>query len=237
MKELEDYSWFPSILRNFQTAYIGFVVSTFNVYGVFTTYIKSLPLELGALTDLCSGSGEPAIGIFKQSNCFSHLVLTDKYPNSLAVNIPHISYNNQSVDIREMEFRKDTYYTMFNAFHHFTEKEKVNMAKKIQASGSTAFVVEILEPTLLCFLKVFFSTTIGCLLLTPFVYPFSWTRLLFTYLIPVNIFTITYDGMVSVLKSRSVKYYQNLFGNGAIKIFRLKSTLNALVVIQIEPIK
>lgn len=237
MKELEDYSWFPPFLRNFQTEFIGFVVTTFNVYGVFIQHLKTLSLSVQSMTDLCSGSGEPAISIFRKSNCFSHLSLSDKYPNEMKLNDGEISYDMISTDVLEMEFKPGTYYTMFNAFHHFTDEEKLKIVQKIQTSGSAAFIVEILEPTVFCLLKIFFTTSIGSLLLTPFILPFSLRRLFFTYIIPVNILTISFDGIVSVLKSRSVKQYQNLFANNgnAIKIFRLKNRLNTLIVIQIEP--
>lgn len=237
MKELEDYSWFPSGLRNFQTEFIGFVVARFKVYDVFVHYLETLSLAVQPMIDLCSGSGEPAISIFKKSKCFNHLVLTDKYPNSLKLPGDKILYESQSVDILEMEFRKGAYYTMFNAFHHFSDEDKLKIAQRIQASGAIAFFVEILEPGIFCFLKVFFTTTVGSLLLTPFILPFSLRRLLFTYLIPINILTYTIDGILSVLKSRSVKQYQKLFSNheNTMKIFRLKNGLSPLIVIQIHP--
>jgi hypothetical protein len=239
VKELEDYSWFPPFLRNFQTEFIGFVVNTFNVYGVFIQHLKTLSLPVQSMTDLCSGSGEPAISIFRKSNCFSHLSLSDKYPNEKKWNDGEISYDMISIDVLEMEYKSGTYYTMFNAFHHFTDEEKLKIVQKIQTSGSAAFIVEILEPTVFCLLKIFFTTSIGSLLLTPFILPFSLRRLFFTYIIPVNILTISFDGILSVLKSRSIKQYQNLFANNgnAIKIYRLKNRLNTLIVIQIEPEK
>lgn len=239
MKELEDFSWFPPVLRNFQLEFIGFVVSTFDVYDVFVNYLKTLPLAERSMTDLCSGSGEPAISIFRKSHCFTRLTLTDKYPNVLKFHDPKISYEILSRDVLAMEFQHGTYYTMFNAFHHFTDEEKLTIAQKIQISGSTAFIVEILEPTLLCLMKVLITTTIGTLLLTPFILPFSLKRLFFTYIFPVNIFTITFDGIVSVLKSRSLKQYQVLFANNenTIKIFKLRNRISPLIVIQIEPEK
>ena len=239
MKELEDYNWFPSVLRNFQTAFIGFVVSTFNVYDVFVQHLKTLSLPVQPMTDLCSGSGEPAISIFRKSTCFSRLVLSDKYPNSLKLDDDKIFYEAQSADVLEMEFKYGTYYTMFNAFHHFGDEDKLKIAQKIQASGSVAFFVEILEPGIFCILKVFFTTTVGSLLFTPFIRPFSLKRLFFTYILPVNILAISFDGIVSVLKSRSVKQYQKLFTNyeDAIEIFRLKNGLSPLIIIQIQPKK
>jgi hypothetical protein len=125
---------------------------------------------------------------------------------------------------------------MFNAFHHFTDEEKLNIVQDMQNSDCTAFIVEILEPTVWCLLKVVFTTTLGSLVLTPFIRPFSLKRIIFTYIIPINIITITFDGIVSVLKSRSLTQYQYLFANkdAAINIFRLKNGLNRLIVIQIN---
>ncbi|MES2560476.1 MAG: hypothetical protein V4590_12085 [Bacteroidota bacterium] len=233
MKELEDAAWFPPLFRNFQTAFIGFVVTRFNFYTTFLEYLQGLSLEKRTMTDLCSGSGEPAISIFKQSRCFSSLVLTDKYPNVMQSKMDRVSYSTQTIDVLKMEFEEGTCYTMFNSFHHFTDKEKRHIVTKMQASSAGGFFVEVLEPTVICFLKVLLMTTVGNLLLTPFVHPFSVKRIFFTYIIPVNIFTITTDGLISVLKSRSVKQYRRLFPEQSIKILRLKSAMGAIIVIHI----
>ena len=239
MKELEDYSWFPSALRDAQTEFIGFVVSRFNVYQGFLHHLKTLSLHRWPMTDLCSGSGEPAISIFSKSDWFTALSLSDKYPNVSRYEDERITYDGQATDVLDMDFEQGRYYTMFNAFHHFSDEEKAGIARQILRSGSGAFIVEILEPTIVCFLEVFFTTTIGSLLLTPFIRPFSLKRLFFTYVLPLNVLAITYDGILSVLKSRSVVQYRTLLGHDAsgLSVFRLKSRWSHLVVIQIDPRK
>lgn len=239
MKELEDYAWFPPDIRNLQTDFIGFVVVRFNVYDGFVHHLKTMSLSVQVMYDLCSGSGEPAISIFRKSNCFSRLTLTDKYPSLLKLGDETIFYEPRSVDVLNMEFKPGTCYTMFNAFHHFRDEDKLKIAQKIQASGSVAFLVEILEPTIFCLLKVLLTTTVGSLLLTLFIQPFSFKRLFFTYILPVNILAITFDGIVSVFKSRSVKQYQKLFAGyeNGIEIFPLKNGLSPLIVIQVQPKK
>ncbi|HCS19284.1 MAG TPA: hypothetical protein DIW47_01770 [Bacteroidetes bacterium] len=239
MKELEDHSWFPPFLRNFQTEFIGFVVARFHVYEGFVQHLKTLNLPLQPMTDLCSGSGEPAISIFRKSGCFSQLFLSDKYPNALPFKDGNTVHTILQSDVLEMEFQSGTCYTMFNAFHHFTDEDKIKIVQKMQFSGSRAFLVEVLEPTPFCLLKVFVTGTLGSLLLTPLIFPFSLRRLFFTYVFPVNILTITFDGVVSVYKSRSVKHYQKLFtGLGeTIKTFRLSNGLFSLIVIHCEPQK
>jgi len=236
MKELEDLPYFPSWLRNFQTEFIGYVVMRFQVYRPFIKYIRSLSLPPQPMIDLCSGSGQPAIHIFKESPCFDHLTLSDKFPNTV-FQADNITYLPHSMDVIEMEFQSGACYTMFNALHHFKDEDKLKIAQKMVASGSSCFFVEILEPHLLCCIKVLLMTTIGNLLLTPFIKPFSFARLLFTYIIPINILTITYDGVVSVFKSGSVNQYKKLFSSfgHSIQVFKLGKAAIPLVVIQILP--
>jgi len=49
------------------------------------------------------------------------------------------------------------------------------------------------------------------LLLAPFVKPFSLGRLFFTYVVPVNVLTITWDGVISVLRARTAEQYRSQF--------------------------
>jgi hypothetical protein len=235
LKELEDHSWFPVSLRNFQTEFIGYVVSKFNIYNGFVKYLNKLSLPVQTMTDLCSGSGQPAIGIFTKSNCFNRLVLTDKYPNVLFTQDERITYDAKSIDVLQMVFKPNQCYTMFNAFHHFEDKDKLKIVQKIKESGSSAFFVEILEPRVDCLLKIFLTTTIGTIIFTPFLKPFSFKRLLFTYIIPINIFTIAMDGIISVFKARSLKHYQKLFTKiDDLKVVRLNNGLTPIILIQIH---
>lgn len=236
MKELEDHDWFPPLFRKFQMDFLAFTVTKFKVYEGFIDHLRSSGIARQPMIDLCSGSGEPAITIYKKTNCFSHLTLTDKYPVKNFQDDNDIVYLPHSVDVLQMQFQPGVCYTMFNAFHHFSDTDKLKMVEDVSRSGSQGYFVEILEPRVDTLLKVFIATTLGLLLVTPFIKPFSWKRLLFTYLIPVNIFTITFDGIVSVVKSRSVKQYQKLFfryGDN-VKFTRIRHWLTSVVVIHIQ---
>lgn len=234
MKELEDYNWFPPILRNFQTDYIGFVVAKFNIYKVFVEFLTKQNTTANSMFDLCSGSGEPAISIFLASNKFTSLQLSDKFPNQTFKSKLGINYIDESIDVLNMEFNEGVTYTMYNAFHHFTDTDKKNIIEKCNAANSNLYIVEILEPTFFFILKVLALTTFGVLLFNPFVKPFSWKRLFFTYIIPLNIITISYDGVISVLKSRSIKTYTDMFRNFEnVKVFNLKKGISSLVVIEL----
>lgn len=234
LKELEDCDWFPGYLRRFQTDFIGFAVAKMNVYDEVAAVIDTSSAT--QMVDLCSGSGEPAITVFRKCENFTHLTMTDKFP-SKKIDDEQISYCNESLDVRKMKFHPGMCYTMFNAFHHFSNSEKLNFVDKIRDSGSTAVIVELLEPKLFCMLKVILAGTIGSLLAAPFVKPFSFARLFFTWIVPLNILTITIDGVISVIKSKSANQYRKLFSAhaGTVDISMINKFLLPVVIIQIRP--
>ncbi|MEZ4804673.1 MAG: hypothetical protein R2852_04105 [Bacteroidia bacterium] len=219
-----------------QTAFIGYIVSKFKIYNAFIKYINSQNLEYSTLFDLCSGSGEPAISIFKASQSFDQLILSDKYPNTKLAFNDQVKYINESIDVNEFKFKSNVTYTMFNAFHHFSDKKKEDIVQCIIESKTDAYFVEILRPNLFCLIQVLITTTLGCLVITPFLPSFNFKTFVFTYILPINLISITFDGIVSVFKSRSLKQYQNMtsqFSN-KVEVFKLGPLLAPLIVIRIK---
>ncbi len=236
MKELEDYDWFPKLLRQYQTDYIGFIVARFNIYAPFISYLQAQKELPSRMFDLCSGSGEPAITIFKQSKQFESLTLSDKYPDTSQTFEDNISYISLSTDVLKQSFQSHNTYTMFNAFHHFSDADKLKIITEMSKTRAKGYFVEILSPDFIHILKILFATTLGTLLLTPFIKPFSLKRLFLTYIIPINVLTILFDGIISVIKSNSVKEYKSLLQplDEHIEVFKIKSGLNALIVIKVN---
>ncbi|HOY27329.1 MAG TPA: class I SAM-dependent methyltransferase [Flavobacteriales bacterium] len=236
MKELEDQRWFPAMLRNYQTEFIGSVVVWLRVYVPVTRRLRQRLGKPVPMVDLCSGSGGPAITIYRESGAFSSLTLTDKFPGSPQPPNAPWSYVQEPVDALDLEPERGTCYTMFNAFHHFSDQDKLRIIRRLRDSGCEACFVELLEPTVLCALKVILMGTMGTLLFTPFVRPFSLGRLFFTYIVPVNVVSITYDGVVSVLRARSATRYAALFAgeDGAVQVTRLAGRILPLTLITLR---
>ena len=232
MKELEDYSWFPPIFRQYQMDYIGFMVNTFGVYKPLVNYI-TLHKNTPTLYDLCSGAGKPSIAIFKANKCFNNLILSDKFPQ----NIPYESnvlYNLNSVDVLHLKFEPQYTYTMLNAFHHFNALEKKQIVDNMLQANANAYIAEILQPNILTFFKILLATTLGTLLFTPFIKPFSLKRIFFTYIVPINIITIAFDGLVSVLKSNTKAQFDTMFKDKNVNTIILKNPMTTLVVLHIK---
>jgi hypothetical protein len=208
MKELEDYAWFPEILRRQQTAYIGWMVRLFRVYRKIPGLMKAeLPARaLQHIQDFGSGSGGPV-----QQLCMapelrrSRFTLSDLYP---VADIPlpdNCIYLNYPVDA--LHFRADTGSTLtfFNTFHHFSSAEQEAIIREQGRRGHCLLIAEILTPDLLCSLRILLATTIGQMLFAPFVKPFSLLRIFLTWLLPINLITITWDGLISVWKSPGIQ--------------------------------
>ena len=212
IKELEDYNWFPSILRRWQMEFIGAVAVWTKLYKPLATVLEQIinKNKIAALHDVCSGSGISAVYIHSQLAQKIPLLLTDKYPYTAFNNKPPVVYSLHTVDVIKLQPVQNTCYTMYNTFHHFTIAQQKEIIQKMLDNSTSFLFAEILEPGVINIAKIFFTTTIVQLLAAPFVKPFSLSRLFFTYIIPVNLFTITYDGIISVLKSKTVKQYREL---------------------------
>lgn len=131
---------------------------------------------------------------------------------------------------------------MFNAFHHFSTAQQKEVVQNMALNGAPFLIAEILEPGLLNVIKIFFTGTVIQLLTAPFVRPFSTGRLLFTYLIPVNLFTVVYDGIISVMRSKTAAQYQNELqgvstGLYNITVSRVNNWKGNIVCIKGEPTK
>jgi hypothetical protein len=211
LKELEDFDWFPQILRKYQMEYIGFFVTKLGILKKSAEIIKARIslLKCNTIIDLCSGSGLPAIYTHKRiNNAALQTILTDKYPQIISGN-ENIKYEKQSVDILNLAIKPNTFYTIYNAFHHFDEMQQEAIIRKFIDAKSNLLIVEVVKPSLLNFIQVTIAGVVGVILVTPIIRPFDLKRWFFTYVIPINILTVLIDGYISILKSRSMSQYNS----------------------------
>lgn len=204
VKELEDLPGFPPLLRQMQTEYIGWMVRFFRVYRRIPALSREyLPAKfLQKWQDTGSGSGGPIAALAGSPEWQSiAITLSDLYPQEACKLPPNCRYEPKPTDALHLKLETPHTISFFNAFHHFTLQEQSNIISSQLKAGHAVFVAEILQPNLLSFLRILLATTIGQVLFCPLVTPFRWKRILFTWLLPVNLLTVTWDGLVSVLKS------------------------------------
>jgi hypothetical protein len=151
-------------------------------------------------------------------------------------------YTDRSVDMMRVQPETGTLYTMYNAWHHFTVTQQQQVVSAMAESQSPFLFAEILEPGVLSYCKVILSGIVLQLLLAPFVYPFSLRRLLCTYIIPINLFTITWDGIISMRRSCSVGEYKKRLvrfstSSYAVQVNKVKTFAGHIIYIVGTPIK
>ena len=212
MKELEDHSWFPTMFRRYQAEYIGSMVKWLGVYRPLVSELERLVESTRPqfIQDLCSGSGIMAIYIQKHVSNIPQTILSDKFPDASFKNDANLTYLKKSIDVIWLIPDPQICYTMYNAFHHFSSDQQKELVSKMALRKSPFLFAEILQPGVLTVLRIIFAATILQLFTAPFIKPFSLKRLFFTYIIPVNLLTVLYDGIISVFKSRSAHFYRRL---------------------------
>ena len=243
IKELEDYTWFPPLLRRFQMDFIGFTVSCLKVYEELAPVVKQFTEKnnVQAVQDVCSGSGAPALYMHRQTKFTGYTVLSDKFPPHSFNSKENIHYLKKAVDVLDLQVQPGVCYTMYNALHHFSDAQKKQLMRKIQEGKGLFLFAEILKPGIAEMLKILFTTTILQLLLVPFIRPFSLLRIFFTWVLPVNLITVTYDGVVSVFKSSTAAQFRKLCDtiqvhNYHITVSEIKSWKSNMVYITGNPV-
>jgi hypothetical protein len=222
--ELEDQSWFPRLARDYATDYLQFIQVSVRLDRAIAPVFRR-GLEEGKTTevvDLCSGGSGPLVLLVKElanAGVPVHATLTDLFPNiptfeAIARSSDgRITFEPAPVDARAVPAALRGLRTIFNGFHHFKPSDARSV---LHAAAAAAQPIAIFEASdrrpinLLGVLLVPFAVW----LMTPFIRPFRWPRLLLTYLLPLVPFTCLWDGIVSQLRAYTADEMVEL-GRGA----------------------
>lgn len=209
--ELEDQPWFPAVVRDLATDYLHFIETQFSLHRSIAPVLAEALRRTGSTTlvDLCSGGAGPIPSLLKNLDAEGLTVratLTDRFPNVAALDrtraLSHgrITYVAEPVDARSVPERLEGFRTMFNGFHHFRPSDAVAILRSAAAAGQPIGIFEISRRT--------FRTILPLVLMpifvwagTPFMRPFLWRRLFWTYLVPLVPLTCLWDGLVSQLRA------------------------------------
>lgn len=209
--ELEDQSWFPNIIRDLATDYLQFMETKLELHQPVVPLLTRALRESGTTTvvDLCAGGGGPVVALqqdMMRDGVPVRFILTDKFPNLAAFrqlehDHPGIEGFRESVDATDVPSHLAGFRTVFNAFHHFTPEHARAVLRSAVSARQPIGVFEIPERKIWIVLTTALLTPILVLLATPFIRPFRWSRLLFTYLLPLVPLTCFWDGFVSQLRA------------------------------------
>ena len=218
--EIHDQDWCPRAIRDAETDYLQFVIAKTKPYAAMLSILADALQRTATrqVLDLCSGAGGPWLWlhpVLAERGVKVSVHLTDKYPNVDAIGQSSrltdqaVRYHPQSVDATRVPDELAGFRTMFSAFHHFRpEQARTVLADAVRKREGIA-VFEGTQRSVLAMLLMLL-VPLMVLLMTPFIRPFRWSRLFWTYLIPVVPLVSLFDGWVSCMRTYSVNELREL---------------------------
>jgi len=224
--ELHEQPWFPSSLRADVTDALQFGFNLLHAYEPVAPLLQNVIDSTGnrtnagqssstqSIIDMCSGGGGPWLDLARQLRCPDvggnsaglQVLLTDKYPNLEAFQSVsassdhHITFYPEPVDAMNVPAALKGLRTMFTSFHHFPPEDARAILQNAVDAGESIGIFEATKRAPSTIGLIF----VGILLMfihTPRIRPFRWSRLLWTYLIPVIPLVLLFDGVVSCLRT------------------------------------
>jgi hypothetical protein len=209
--EIHDHPAFPGWLRDLVTDALEAMWDYGNVYRSIAPMLRRAVEDagVGEVVDLCSGGGGPWLRLARDFAGFPiHVCLTDKYPNLEAFEAAasgsdgRLAFVAEAVDAAHVPAKLNGFRTMFSAFHHFDPDQARLVLRDAVENGAGIGVFEAAGRSPKTMLLIFWVPLMA-LGTAPFIRPFRWSRLLWTYLAPVVPFVLWFDGLVSCLRAYS----------------------------------
>jgi hypothetical protein len=209
--EIHDQPWCPNSLRDFVTDTLQFVWNFFDLYEPIVPRLRSAVLETGTprIVDLCSGGGGPWLRLVRNEDedfVLADIYLTDKSPNLSAFEHAKNSYNRRvafhadPVDATRVSALLKGFRTLFTCFHHFPPEQARAILQDAVKHHQGVGVFELPKREWLTIFLVFLMPLMA-FAVVPFIRPFRWSRLLWTFPLPVGPLVLWFDGVISCLRA------------------------------------
>ena len=220
--EFEDQKWFPAFLRDYGTDFLQFLSNRTKLYKPILPILEEGLKASGTdqIIDLASGGGGGLLWLnseLKKTVPKLKIMLTDYFPNHAAFEhtkkqADNFEYRETPIDARKVPKDLKGLRTQFLSLHHFKPEDAQLILQNAVDAKSGIAIFEAQERSLPSILAMLFSP-ISVLLTTPFIRPFKLGRVLFTYIIPIVPLFVLWDGVVSSLRTYSVKEMESLVAN------------------------
>ena len=220
--EIHEQPWFPPFLRDDVTDALQYGIGFLKTYAPIGPVLQNAldSSKRQTIVDLCSGGGGPWMGLsrsLKADARANQICLSDKLPNLIAFQMvraasgDHITFRKEPVDAMNVPRELKGFRTIFSSFHHFPpEVARAVLQDAVDADESIGiFEVTRRAPSamglMLPWALLVFVTTL-------WMRPFRWSRLFWTYLIPVIPFVVLFDGLVSCLRTYRPQELREIIG-------------------------
>ena len=209
--ELHEQMLLPSTIRDEVMDAMQFGLGLLRVYEAVVPVLRDLVDSSGSrcIVDLCSGAGGPWFSLASKLQRDIEVLLTDKFPNEDTAkrvrrvdpnNVGKIAFSPKSVDALHIPQNLTGLRTIFSSFHHFRpEDARAILQNAIDAhEGICIFEVSHRDAATIALM---FPWSLMPFFTTPWIRPFRWSRLLWTYIVPIIPLILLFDGVVSCLRT------------------------------------
>jgi hypothetical protein len=208
--EIADLAWCPRGIRQGVADYCRFLAEVSGFFNPVAPLLADAIRRTGArqVLDLGSGAAGPWVSLqpkLQQLVGDVRVCLSDRYPDLPAFERARrlskgaITYQAEPVDATRVPRQLRGFRTMFHAFHHLRPDQARAALADAMASGEGIGVFEGGNRSILTLLEAL-GTPLRVLVLAPFIRPFRWSRLFWTYLVPALPLVLLFDVIVSCLR-------------------------------------
>lgn len=215
--EIEDQSWCPNFLRNFLTDYLKQFERMFNIYDNTIPIIEKglAHASTRRVIDLCSGASGPWSQLILEI-LDTEVYLTDMYPNQARVDLINdqenssLKYCPSSVNAMSVPKELTGLRTLFTSFHHFEPEKAIAILFDAKENNAPIAIFEFTERSVLNALFHPIVTPFIVFWVSLFIRPIKLSRIVLTYLIPLVLLIVMWDGYISNLRTYSLSELDHL---------------------------
>ena len=219
--EIHDLKGCPGVWRDGLTDVMSFFARTFNPYRVVAGRLWEAMRRSGTrdIVDLCSGAGVPALAMqedLAKAGFPVRVTLTDKYPNLEAFRKRKkekpeaVDFQETPVDALNVPSHFKGFRTLFASFHHFDPASARRILADALEKRQGIGVFEYTERNLFIWGFALLLTPLYVWIVAPWIRPFRWRLLFWTYLLPVIPLMGVWDGFVSCLRTYSPRELERM---------------------------
>ena len=209
--EISDEPWCPRGIRHAVTDYCRFVTELSGIYNAVAPLLIDALEQTGdrLVLDLGSGAAGPWLRLqplLRKMGMDVTVCLSDHNPDVVAFERARrlsrhaIVYNAEPVDATHVPSGLPGFRTMFSAFHHLDPDQARAALTDAVAQAEGIAVFEMGGQRSILMLLAVLPVPVRVLFAVPFIRPFRWSTLLWTYLVPVLPFVLLLDSITSVLR-------------------------------------
>ncbi|MCP4678154.1 MAG: hypothetical protein GY854_22095 [Deltaproteobacteria bacterium] len=220
--EFHEQRWCPASIRNGLTGIIQCIADVMPAYdGMLPPLIRAMRYSGSTrIVDFCSGSGGPWRQLLKwlpgAGEIPREILLTDLHPNYRAfseikkMSNGRINYVAETTDATNAPKELEGFRTFFASFHHFRPEIARRVLQDAVDKKTGIGIFEMTEHRLWSIFFIGIASIFLTLGLLPFVRPFRWSLVFWTYIFPILPIVVTIDGIVSALRSYSLKELKDM---------------------------